>query len=128
MTEHHKQWVGKVFDCAASQYGEGSCSFFNYFGKQLVEHVPVAAKWQALDIATGKGAVLFPLAERVGHSGKVVGVDISKQMLAETSIAVQKRDKVPNLFQNLLPKFCCSRLLNEFFLRYFHQVLPKFDL
>lgn len=45
-----------------------------------------------MDVATGKGAVLFPLAERVGHSGKVVGVDISKQMLAETSIAVQKRD------------------------------------
>lgn len=92
MTEHHKQWVGHVFDCAASQYGEGSCSFFNYFGKQLVEHVPVAAKWQALDIATGKGAVLFPLAEKVGPSGKVIGIDISKQMLVETSIAVQKRD------------------------------------
>jgi ubiquinone/menaquinone biosynthesis C-methylase UbiE len=91
MTEHHKQWVGKVFDCAASQYGEGSCSFFN-FGKQLVKHVPVESNWHALDVATGKGAVLFPLAERVGHSGKVVGVDISKQMLAETSIAVQKRD------------------------------------
>lgn len=45
-----------------------------------------------MDVATGKGAVLFPLAERVGPSGKVVGVDISKQMLAETSIAVQKRD------------------------------------
>lgn len=92
MTEHHKQWVGKVFDCAASQYGEGSCSFFNYFGKQLVKHVPVTAKWKALDIATGKGAVLFPLAEKVGPSGKVVGIDISKQMLAETSITVQKRD------------------------------------
>lgn len=92
MTEHHKQWVSKVFDCAANQYGEGNCSFFNYFGKQLVKHVPVVANWQALDIATGKGAVLFPLAEKVGPSGKVVGIDISKQMLAETSIAVQKRD------------------------------------
>lgn len=92
MTEHHKQWVGQVFDCAASQYGEGSCSFFNYFGKQLVKHVPVEANWQALDIATGKGAVLFPLAEKVGPLGKVVGIDISKQMLTETSIAIQKRD------------------------------------
>lgn len=92
MTEHYKQWVRKVFDCAASQYGEGSCSFFNYFGKQLVKHVPVAANWQALDIATGKGAVLFPLAEKVGPSGKVVGIDISKQMLEETSITIQKRD------------------------------------
>jgi ubiquinone/menaquinone biosynthesis C-methylase UbiE len=38
------------------------------------------------------GAVLFPLAEKVGPSGKVVGIDISKQVLAETSLAVQKRD------------------------------------
>lgn len=92
MTESHKQRVSQVFDCVASQYGKGSCSFFNYFGKQLVEHVPVAAEWKALDIATGKGAVLFPLAEKVGPSGKVVGIDISKEMLAETSIAVQTRE------------------------------------
>lgn len=92
MTERHKQWVEKVFDCAASQYGEGSCSFFNYFGKQLVQHVPVVASWQALDIATGKGAVLFPLAEKVGSSGRVVGIDISRQMIEETSIAVKKRE------------------------------------
>jgi ubiquinone/menaquinone biosynthesis C-methylase UbiE len=92
MTNHHKQWVGKVFDCAASQYGERSCSFFSYFGRQLVEQVPVTVNWQALDIATGKGAVLFPLAEKVGPSGRVVGIDISEQMLKETSIAAQKRD------------------------------------
>lgn len=91
MTNHHKQWVGKVFDSASSQYGEGSSSFFTYFGSQLVKQVPVKSDWKALDIATGKGAVLFPIAEKVGSSGRVVGIDISKKMIEETSIAVQKR-------------------------------------
>lgn len=92
MTEHHKQWVGTVFDRGASQYGEGSGSFFSYFGKQLVKHVPVVTTWQVLDVATGKGAVLLPLAEKVGPSGKVIGIDISKQMLVETLSTIQKRD------------------------------------
>lgn len=91
MTNHHKQWVGKVFDCAASQYGEGSCSFFNYFGRRLVEQVPVMTNQRVLDVATGKGAVLFPLAEKIGPSGRVLGIDISEQMLKEASIAVEKR-------------------------------------
>lgn len=92
MTSHHKQWVEKVFDSAASEYGEKSCSFFNYFGKRLVEQIPLVANQHVLDIATGKGAILFPLAEKVGPSGRVVGIDISEQMLKETSHVVQKRD------------------------------------
>lgn len=92
MANHHKQWVERIFDCVARQYGEGSCSFFNYFGKQLAEQVPLAPNYHVLDIATGKGAVLFPLAEKIGPLGRVVGIDISKQMLEETSIAVQRRN------------------------------------
>jgi len=91
MTDYHKQWVGRIFDCVASQYGEGSCSFFNYFGKRLVEQSPIEANWQALDVATGKGAISFPLAEKVGPSGRVVGIDISERMLKEMAIAAQKR-------------------------------------
>lgn len=90
MSTKHKQWVRTVFDCAASQYGEKGCSFFNYFGKRLVELVPVAINTHVLDVASGKGAVLFPLAEKVGHSGKVVGIDISSQMIKETSSIAKK--------------------------------------
>jgi len=45
-----------------------------------------------LDVATGKGAVLFSLAEAVGPSGKVVGIDISQQMINETSKEVLERN------------------------------------
>lgn len=54
--------------------------------------MPISDNWQVLDIPTGKGAILFPAAEKTGPTGKVVGIDISQQMLAETSTPVQKRD------------------------------------
>jgi SAM-dependent methyltransferase len=38
-----------------------------------------------LDVATGKGAVLFPLTEIIDAEGKLIGIDISQQMLKETS-------------------------------------------
>lgn len=81
----HKKWVSEIFDLTASEYGKKSSSFFSYFGKRLVEHVNVLPGQHVLDIATGRGAVLFPLADAVGPLGKVVGIDISQQMITETS-------------------------------------------
>lgn len=89
--EQHKKWVSQIFDSTSSHYGENSSSFFKYFGKQLVEQVHVAPQQHVLDIATGKGAVIFPLAEKIGPLGRVVGVDISEQMLKENAkIAMQQ--------------------------------------
>lgn len=88
----HKKWVSEIFDRTASEYGKKSSSFFSYFGKRLVEQVNVLPGQHVLDIATGRGAVLFHLADAVGPLGKVVGIDISQQMIAETSIEVLERD------------------------------------
>src|SRR5437588_1978458 len=88
----HKQWVSEIFDRAAAEYGKKINSFFSYFGKRLVEQVDVPPNAHILDVATGRGAVLFPLAEAVGPLGKVVGIDISEQMLRETAKEVLERD------------------------------------
>lgn len=69
----HKKWVSEIFDRAASEYGKKSSSFFSYFGKRLVEHVNVLPGQHVLDIATGRGAVLFPLTDAVGPLGKFKG-------------------------------------------------------
>ena len=37
-----------------------------------------------LDIASGRGAVLFPVAERVGAGGEVVGIDLAEAMAHAT--------------------------------------------
>lgn len=85
MTEqHHKEWVREVFDRASSKYGEGGCSFFEYFGERLVKLAGLKAGDKILDIATGKGAVLFPAAGILGSEGKAVGIDISPRMIEET--------------------------------------------
>lgn len=89
--KNHKQWVSEVFDRAAPTYGEKSSSFFSYFGKRLVEQVEVKPHYQVLDVATGRGAVLFPLTERIRCDGKIIGIDISKQMIQETDAALKKR-------------------------------------
>lgn len=89
---NHKQWVSETFDRAAPLYGKKSSSFFDYFGRRLVEQVNVTPNQCILDVATGKGAVLFPLAEAVGPLGKVVGIDISQQMLKETSKEAHARN------------------------------------
>lgn len=90
--KNHKRWVSEIFDRTAPEYGKKSSSFFNYFGKRLVEHANILPGQQVLDVATGKGAVLFPLAEAIGPLGKVVGIDISQQMIKETSKEVLERN------------------------------------
>jgi len=88
----HKKWVSEIFDKAAPGYGKKSSAFFSYFGKRLVEQVQIPSNAQILDVATGRGADLFPVAEALGFSGKVVGIDISTQMLKETSQEVLERN------------------------------------
>lgn len=81
--DFHKEWVTHVFDRAAATYGQCESSFFNTFGKRLVEHANIQSRMHVLDVASGKGAVLFPLSKKVGDEGKVVGIDISMQMIQE---------------------------------------------
>ncbi len=101
----HKDWVQATFDSAASHYGEGGCSFFDYFGNRLVELATPKKGDAILDIATGKGAVLFPAAKAVGETGKASGIDISPQMIMEAKkrspyswISLQEMDAEKLLF------------------------------
>jgi SAM-dependent methyltransferase len=38
-----------------------------------------------LDVATGRGASLFPVSEIVGDAGRVIGIDLAPMMVSETS-------------------------------------------
>ena len=42
-----------------------------------------------LDVAAGRGAVLFPAARQVGPLGRVIGVDLSAEMVRETVAEIQ---------------------------------------
>lgn len=76
-----KQGVSDTFSGAAPTYDRIGPRFFSHFGRRLVElaNIPKGAK--VLDIATGRGAVLYPAADVVGQQGHVIGIDLSRGMI-----------------------------------------------
>jgi O-methyltransferase / aklanonic acid methyltransferase len=72
--------VAAVFGRAADVY-DTAIPFFVRFGGRLVELAEVSGGESVLDVASGRGASLIPAAERVGPSGRVVGIDLAAKMV-----------------------------------------------
>lgn len=87
----YKAHISGVFTRASTTYDQVGPPFFSYFGKRLVElgEFPIGAK--VLDIACGRGAVLFAASEAVTESGEVVGIDISEGMIDQTRQEIRRR-------------------------------------
>lgn len=81
---NNKAWLQHVFDRAASCYGEKGCQYFDEFGRQLVALAQLKPGEKILDVATGKGAILFPASQAVGESGVAIGIDLSPKMIEAT--------------------------------------------
>jgi ubiquinone/menaquinone biosynthesis C-methylase UbiE len=86
-----KEQVAGLYNRAAATYGKIGPDLFAPFGRDLVArmHLPPGAR--ALDVATGRGAVLFAAAEQVGTAGFVVGIDVAEQMVQETAADLRER-------------------------------------
>ena len=52
-----------------------------HFGRRLVDIAAIAPGNRVLDVASGRGAVLFPAAEKAGEFGDAVGVDFAEEMV-----------------------------------------------
>jgi len=83
--EKRKQQVSGIFDGAAPTYDQIGPRFFSYFGRRLVEIAQISSGARVLDVATGRGAVLYPAAESAGKDGSVTGIDLSEMMVQETN-------------------------------------------
>ncbi|MDM8000917.1 MAG: methyltransferase domain-containing protein [Dehalococcoidia bacterium] len=83
-----KAMIERLYDDAASLYDRTGPGIFARFGARLVEHLPVSPGARVLDVATGNGAVLLPLARRAGPEGRVTGIDLSATILHEARSAV----------------------------------------
>lgn len=79
-----------LFSDNAEVYDTG-IEFFKPLAGMLVEHADVRTGQQVLDVGCGRGAALFPAAERVGPSGSVIGIDLAEGMVAATTEDVRKR-------------------------------------
>jgi ubiquinone/menaquinone biosynthesis C-methylase UbiE len=92
-----KDGVTDFFSQRASSFGRDDVGIrrFPYFGRRLVEVAGLPVGGRVLDVATGRGAVLFPAAERVGPTGSVLGIDLTPSMIAATEADIA-RGGVPN--------------------------------
>jgi ubiquinone/menaquinone biosynthesis C-methylase UbiE len=85
-----KKGIEQIFDAAAESYDRVGPSIFTQFGNRLVEKLPLVTGAKVLDVATGKGAALIPVAQRVGPTGHVVGIDLSQGILHELEGTLDK--------------------------------------
>jgi O-methyltransferase / aklanonic acid methyltransferase len=82
--ESRKAQTKTLFNILSSDYDSGP-GCFAYFGRRLVDVASINVGARVLDVASGRGAVLFPAAERVGATGEVVGVDLAEVMADATN-------------------------------------------
>ena len=81
----------RVFNQAASTYDQVGPGSFSYFGQQLVDLAEISSGAKVLDVAAGRGALLFPAATKVGPTGHVTGIDFAPNMVRETTRDIESR-------------------------------------
>ena len=78
-----EDWSG-LFGRAAGTYGQVGPQTSSHWGRRIVELARIRSGARVLDVATGRGAALFPAAEAVGAGGRVIGVDLAGPMVERT--------------------------------------------
>ena len=90
--EDRKAEIVGVYDRAASTYDQVGIRTASYFGNFLIDKLNIPTGAQVLDVATGRGALLFPATQRVGPTGRVIGIDLAPGMVAATAAEVRRRE------------------------------------
>jgi ubiquinone/menaquinone biosynthesis C-methylase UbiE len=91
-----KAAIASAFDNSADTYEQVGVAYFGPLGAELVRRAAPRPGAHALDLGCGRGQVLFPLAEAVGPTGRVIGVDLSARMveLCAAEAAARRLDHV----------------------------------
>jgi O-methyltransferase / aklanonic acid methyltransferase len=79
------QSIAETYSRVAPAFDRTGPRFFSHFGRRLVEWAKIPEGADVLDVATGRGAILFPAAQHVGANGHVIGVDLSAGMVREVA-------------------------------------------
>lgn len=86
-----KAQIVEVFERASEQYDQIGVDYFRTFGRRLVELTSLNPGERVLDVGCGRGAVLFPAAERVGATGQAIGIDLAAGMVSRTADEARRR-------------------------------------
>jgi ubiquinone/menaquinone biosynthesis C-methylase UbiE len=89
--EARKAQMKAIFDRLAPEYDAAGPGCFAYFGRRLVQEVGIEPGQRVLDVASGRGAVLFAAAEQVGPTGTVVGIDLAEGMVRAANEEASRR-------------------------------------
>ncbi len=79
------QQVAAVFSRVADTYDAVGVPWFTPIAAGLVEALAPQPGERVLDVGTGRGAALLPLAEAVGPAGTVLGIDLAERMIELTA-------------------------------------------
>jgi ubiquinone/menaquinone biosynthesis C-methylase UbiE len=83
--------VAAIFDRVADTYDNVGVPWFRPIAERLVAGLAPRPGERALDVGSGRGAALFPLASSVGAGGSVSGIDLSPRMVEATSADIVHR-------------------------------------
>ena len=92
--EELKREIVGVYDRAAELYDRVGIKQFTYHAQRLVDKLQIPAGANILDVATGRGALLFAAAEKIGDAGHILGIDLAPNMVALTDAEIQSRKLV----------------------------------
>ncbi len=84
--------IAGLYNRVAALFDQVGPDFFSYAGRHLVERMDIAEGAKVLDVAVGRGANLFPAAEKVGPRGQVIGIDLAENMVQETKAEIERRN------------------------------------
>jgi ubiquinone/menaquinone biosynthesis C-methylase UbiE len=90
MSDQRKQGIAGMFGRAAPTYDQVGPRFFSHIGRRMVELSQLRPGAKVLDVASGRGASLFPAAQQVGGEGWVVGIDLADGMVEGTAAEAQR--------------------------------------
>jgi ubiquinone/menaquinone biosynthesis C-methylase UbiE len=71
-----------TYDDASHDYEDASRDYWQHLSRRTVERLDLHPGERVLDVPCGTGPSLIAAAERVGPSGRVVGLDYAGQMVA----------------------------------------------
>jgi ubiquinone/menaquinone biosynthesis C-methylase UbiE len=80
-----------TYNAAADCFDASPLSFWDYFGRRTIELASLPVGSRVLDVCCGTGASALPAAEVVGPTGKVIGIDLAKQLLELARTKAAKR-------------------------------------
>ncbi|MEC4986732.1 MAG: class I SAM-dependent methyltransferase [Oscillatoria sp. PMC 1068.18] len=113
--DNYKQQLAEIYNRRSKNYDESK--WHPRITHRLVEAAQISPGQTVLDIATGTGHVALEVAQIIGNSGRVIGVDIAPEMLEEA------RNKAENFNQKNVEFILADGELLDFPANSFDRIL-----